>query len=955
MRSAVLIAATALFGVASQDARPPQPTFRSGVDLLTIEVSVRGAKGDPIADLQPSDFVVTVDGKPRKVLFARLFQSTPVSVVVGGAPTVPRHVTNLEATPGRVVVFAVDTDSIRSGQGKPLLDNITRMLDQLGPADAVALITLPSGGVDLTRDHARVREAIANLNGTQPSAQYNVGGRASGGGFTLSWEEVVAFERNQRAITSQAIARECRPTEQKNQAGLNCPDEVAQQAKQMLIQGRAQAQSTLAALESLVSRLAIVHAPKDVVLISGGFPFDTDLLPRYQQLSQDAANARVVIHALHVDQEAFDPSQTRPGETVFGGRSQTEGIATVASTTGGVFLSGVARATGAFDRLVTEIRASYQIGIDTPAEDADGKSHKVVVKVARDGASARYAEQVVVAQPARTLTSAALLDRALRQPADVADLPLGITTYTMHGEQSAARMLVSAEIGAPGSAPPVEWAVVVLQGDKVIVKSGGPIAAGPERPRVVSTPLDLPTGSYRVRVAAVDADGRTGTLETGAVIGFRAVTDARLSDLIVGVADRSQLEPRSHVSQSEDLTARLELSSAIDPATIKGELQLIKGGTAAPALTVPLAVRTPSTAPSSPSKDSAIPAISVLQATATIAGLLPGRYTASAVVQSGGQPLARVSRVIDITEGHAIANAPGAAAATDVAAAAPEPLAAGMGAEDVMRRVGAYVERYGTQASVIVSVERYKQQALEAAQAIDRPAQVSRRGANPVPSLSASAAIETKDRSLVSELALVRNQASIGGWAAYRDVFEADGKPVSDRHDRLRKLFEGEKPDLEAAKRITAESARFNVGTIRRTFNVPTAALFFFHPGNLSRFTFRRRGTERIDGVETWKIDFEETRKPSMIMTSDGRDIFASGSLWVNPADGSVVRTRLVVNGYLGTRTGADVDVVYRQDATLGMLMPVKMTERYRGLTSQISGEAVYSDFKRFRTSATVK
>jgi len=37
----------------------PQPTFRTGVELITVEASVLDGDGRPVADLGPDDFVVT--------------------------------------------------------------------------------------------------------------------------------------------------------------------------------------------------------------------------------------------------------------------------------------------------------------------------------------------------------------------------------------------------------------------------------------------------------------------------------------------------------------------------------------------------------------------------------------------------------------------------------------------------------------------------------------------------------------------------------------------------------------------------------------------------------------------------------------------------------------------------------------------------------------------------------
>ena len=44
-----------------------QPVFRSGVDLVTVDVLVVDKDGRPIPELKAEDFTVAVDGKPRRI------------------------------------------------------------------------------------------------------------------------------------------------------------------------------------------------------------------------------------------------------------------------------------------------------------------------------------------------------------------------------------------------------------------------------------------------------------------------------------------------------------------------------------------------------------------------------------------------------------------------------------------------------------------------------------------------------------------------------------------------------------------------------------------------------------------------------------------------------------------------------------------------------------------------
>ncbi len=73
--SVAMIAAPAQQEPSSQQ----PPVFRSGIDLLTTEASVFDKDGHPVVDLQPADFTVKVDGKPRKVLFSRFYGAPPAA------------------------------------------------------------------------------------------------------------------------------------------------------------------------------------------------------------------------------------------------------------------------------------------------------------------------------------------------------------------------------------------------------------------------------------------------------------------------------------------------------------------------------------------------------------------------------------------------------------------------------------------------------------------------------------------------------------------------------------------------------------------------------------------------------------------------------------------------------------------------------------------------------------
>lgn len=296
--------------------------------------------------------------------------------------------------------------------------------------------------------------------------------------------------------------------------------------------------------------------------------------------------------------------------------------------------------------------------------------------------------------------------------------------------------------------------------------------------------------------------------------------------------------------------------------------------------------------------------------------------------------------------------------------------------EQVMERMGVYIAGYGEKASVVVSTEKYTQSVMWADSAPMRPLQ------------------------LEAEFAIVR--VAGGGWTGYRDVVALDGKPVHDRRHRLMELLTDTNGDVSELTRIANESARFNIGPVSRNFNVPTATLFFFKPQNHARFTFERKGARKIDDVATWEVAFKETRRPTMVMTRAGRDVPVEGSLWINPLDGTVIRTRLKLRNFadeVGSTTvgdlqapvqapaenpnaprgaraapsattvaigriesSADIEVTYRRPDGMTLWLPFTMVELYEGpirikarsMPGRSTTNAKYSDFKTFDTAIKI-
>jgi hypothetical protein len=272
----------------------------------------------------------------------------------------------------------------------------------------------------------------------------------------------------------------------------------------------------------------------------------------------------------------------------------------------------------------------------------------------------------------------------------------------------------------------------------------------------------------------------------------------------------------------------------------------------------------------------------------------------------------------------------------------------------VLAGAGRYVSNYELELADVIADEHYVQQGRPVAGG--RPAR----------------------RELLAEFALVR-LGEEGGWTGFRDVIEVDGQRVHDREGRLLELF-ARAPATAArqARRIADESARFNLGALRRNFNEPTMALAFLVPDHQGRFRFKKDSEATIDGLDVWVVRYTERRRGTFIRTPGGRDIPAQGRFFIDPRAGRVVRTELVLRDFLAgddlppgrprrpIQTRAEINVTFRPDDRLGIWVPAEMHELYTGpwtlerVTPEpeqhvdLIGTATYSNYRRFVTDARI-
>jgi hypothetical protein len=258
--------------------------------------------------------------------------------------------------------------------------------------------------------------------------------------------------------------------------------------------------------------------------------------------------------------------------------------------------------------------------------------------------------------------------------------------------------------------------------------------------------------------------------------------------------------------------------------------------------------------------------------------------------------------------------------------------------DEIRDRLDAYLIAYEPQLSALVAEERMSQR--------DGP------GRN----MNVTAAPDTKHRSLVSEVAFIGLPGD-AGWLGFRRVVQMNGKTISDAGPPLAVLLtDGASDDFDQARLLLQESARHNLGSPRTT-NLPNLPLEFLHPRNRHRLHHRIDGTEKIRGISTTLMIFQEHSMPSIIQRPEGGDMRSLVMAWIETATGRLIRAEVRTrDARLGVKAFDNViRVDFRPDEKLGLLVPTQMDEVFfAGTFRDGTGTAKYSNYRRFSTAGRI-
>jgi VWFA-related protein len=347
-----------------------QPTFRTGTDLVRVDVTVLDRKGLPHAALTADDFEVTEDDVPQPITSFKF-------VAVTGHPDEgdelslpirsPSHA-RAEAARDDVRVFLIFWDEYHIGRFQPTLmakEYLMKFVrEAFAPKDLVAFMDplTPTSAIRFTRDRLELAEQIRKLRGRQ---------------------------------------------------GEYLPARSALEESHLYHMGdieRLRSEVTISALKAAAVHLgALRQGRKSIVLLSQGMRGlrRDDERSLFQDLIRAANDSNAAFYAINplgmqVNRMRFSPFDM---------------LESLAIDTGGEFSSSN-DFKRALERVVTQSSGYYLIGYSPPEQRFDGKFHKIKVKVKKGGFEVRartgyWAPTVADMTRAETAMAAAKLPPAI--------------------------------------------------------------------------------------------------------------------------------------------------------------------------------------------------------------------------------------------------------------------------------------------------------------------------------------------------------------------------------------------------------------------------------------------------------------------------------------------------------------------------------------------------------------
>jgi VWFA-related protein len=546
------IASSTLF--ARQQDVPPQ--FRTGVELVQLDVAVLDDKRQPVRGLTATDFTVLEEGvaRPIRAFTAVDLPTRTTSAETAWSKDVPPDVVSNQVgeQEGRLVVILMDR-TIPVQQPTIVARRIaTAAVDELGPSDLAAVVSTASGAVhsgaiqNLTSDRTRLLRAINHgdpSTGISPEQEVIMGkldplqdGRCLCGLCVLETvtrvaEAVQDTPRRRKVllfIGSDVIFQSMRPAAQAGQDP-GCETRL-KDARTAMFAAVDRANLTI---HSIDPQGLVNIGPQTRAGSPGGFdrPVNSGPSMRLQQQQTGTNDALTARHNLEVL-----PARTG-GRTVVGANHPEEAVPAI----------------------FRESEAYYVIGFERSATNPKDPVRSLEVKVGRKGLRVVAQRSFVAPSSTSAATSApaagapSVTDVALSSLLPSARRPLSIAVTPFAGPDASkaiARVNLDARAFARQDAEvPLQVSVVAADPTGKVVASAtqtstvAAVAAGPANVNIQSH-LELAPGDYEIRAAVSDpATGAVASVFSSVSVPKFASAELSVSGIMVDAAATAAAPP----------------------------------------------------------------------------------------------------------------------------------------------------------------------------------------------------------------------------------------------------------------------------------------------------------------------------------------------------------------------------------------------------------------------------
>ncbi|HET7619228.1 MAG TPA: VWA domain-containing protein [Vicinamibacterales bacterium] len=714
----VLLAAAGGLVLSAQSQPPQAPVFRSGVDLVRFDLSVVDQTGRPITDLKPDEIRIVEDGRALPILLFQHVDEPAGTYRDEAIRAVSAEVTSNQGMPrGHLYVLVFDQHHIAPGNEQIARRAAQEFIERrVRPTDRVAVVGLPGPGPQLgfTADRSR---AVAELEKVHGDLQRNLDTPVG----RLSIEEAFEIAGGNATVLQDVIDRQAADLGSDVSAGASVlasgradrgaevgAGEQATARKVMTENARAVVQQVdttsrefLQRFADVIKQYSAIEGRKTVVLFSEGF-HDQNLSRDLQDVAAAAAQSYSVIWSMDLNRRTPDVKQgltpsTTPSTEV---QNRLASLGTLAVETDGVLVNdAAAHLDKALAQLADRSQDYYLVGF-TPSADAaaaPGSYRRVQVQVTRPGAVVSARTGYTVPRADAKLDRRRAIDAALAAPFVQQALKIDYTTYVLRSEASGQpRVVLSLEADLPVRDQNHTTADVVFVARDVrdgrVAASGTDTIPLPEQPlkdgvmgrSAYRVQFEVPPGSYLMRAVVREPGGLVGSADRRLDVRSVSGPAVSVSDLVLGSVTGA-LPVRAEAFTDDGLGGIVEAYGRSDSqlADLSARASLVPLGGDHPTQTVQAVLDEPVTSGASV----------VRRATFELPlnGVPPGKYIARVHVQDGAEPVADLSREVDVRAG----SAPPAASAAAAPAFRPADLLDG----DIVRTARAAWQKSGTPAA----------------------------------------------------------------------------------------------------------------------------------------------------------------------------------------------------------------------------------------------------------------